>query len=167
MIREAKRVLPVPPEQLYISWQIISVTEGKMRAFMVAVPRQIADPVLGVLRQMGIKPYLMDIKPLALARLVPEATAIVVDVQPREFDIVIMADGVPQPIRTVPLAEEVLSLQDKLSIVKEELKRTVQFYNSNNPDRPIDPSVTIFVSGELADGPELYESLAKELGYRV
>jgi type IV pilus assembly protein PilM len=27
--REAKRVLPVPLEQLYISWQIVSVSEGE------------------------------------------------------------------------------------------------------------------------------------------
>ena len=73
VIREAKRVMPVPPEQLYISWQIISATEGKMQAFMVAMPRQIADTLLSILHQVGLKPYLMDIKPLALARLVKEA----------------------------------------------------------------------------------------------
>jgi type IV pilus assembly protein PilM len=167
MVREAKRVLPVPPEQLYISWQVTSTGEGKMQAFMVAIPRHIADTALSVLRQIGVKPYLMDIKPLALARLVPEATAIVIDVQPKEFDIVIMSDGVPQPIRTVPLAEEALSLQEKLLIVKEELKRTIQFYNFNNPEKEIDSNVTMYVSGELADEPQAYQALASELGYRV
>jgi type IV pilus assembly protein PilM len=166
VIREAQRVLPVPPEQLYITWQIISVTEGKMQAFMEAIPRQTADTLLSVLHQVGLKPYLMDIKPLALARLVQEATAILVDVQSREFDIVIMADGIPQPIRTVSFPQEALSLPEKLLIVKDELKRTVQFYNSNNPENPIQPSVNMYVSGE-ADEPELYESLANELGYRV
>jgi len=167
VMREAKRVLPVPLEQLYISWQIISATEEKMQGFIIAIPRQIADTLLRALHQVGLKPYLMDIKPLALARLVKEATAIVVDAQSREFDIVIMADGVPQPVRTVPFPEESLSLPDKLLIVKDELKRTVQFYNSNNPEKLIQPDVTVFVSGELADEPELYESLAAELGYRV
>jgi type IV pilus assembly protein PilM len=165
--REAKRVLPVPPEQLYISWRIISATEGNMQAFMVAIPRQTADTLLKILHQMGLKPYLMDIKPLALARLVQEAAAIVVDVQSEEFDIVVMVDGVPQPIRTVPFPQEELSLPDKLLIVKDELKRTVEFYNSNNPEKPIQPDVPMYVSGELGEEPELYESLASELGYRV
>ena len=167
VIREARRVLPVPPEQLYISWQIVSAKEGKIQVFMVAIPRQIADTLLGILHQVGLKPYLMDIKPLALSRLVKEATAIIVDVQPKEFDIVIMADGIPQPIRTVSFPQEALSLTERLLMVRDELKRTVQFYNSNNPEKPILPSVTMFVSGELADDPELYESLANELGYRV
>jgi type IV pilus assembly protein PilM len=168
MKREAKRVLPVPVEQLYISWQILSTIEGKMQAFLVAIPLQIADTPLGVMQQVGLKPYLMDIKPLALARLVKEATAIIVDVQSKEFDIVIMVDGIPQPIRTVPFPEEpeALSLQDKLLIVKDELKRTVEFYNSTNPDKPIQPDVNMYVSGE-ADEPEFSESLANELGYRV
>jgi len=167
VIREAKRVLPIPPEQLYISWQIISDTEGKMQAFMIAIPRQIADTLLRVLHEMGLKPYLMDIKPLALARLVGEATAIVVDVQSREFDIVIMADGVPQPVRTVSFPEEALSLPDKLLMVRDELERTIQFYNSNNTEKPILPSVNVFVSGELAGEPEIYELLASELGHPV
>jgi type IV pilus assembly protein PilM len=52
-------------------------------------------------------------------------------------------------------------------IVKDELKRTVQFYNSNNPEKPIQPDVTVYVSGELANEPKLCESLANELGYQV
>jgi type IV pilus assembly protein PilM len=165
--REAKRVLPVPLEQIYLSWQIVSSNNGKMQSFMVAIPRQIADTLLGVTQQVGLKPYLMDVKPLALTRLVKEAMAVLIDVQSREFDIVIMADGVPQPVRTVPFPQEVLSLADKLLLVKDELKRTIQFYNSNNPERTIQSDVTMYVSGELADEPELYESLANDTGYRV
>jgi type IV pilus assembly protein PilM len=167
VIREAKRVLPVPTEQLYISWQVMSTTEGKIQAFMVAIPQHMADTLLGVLQQVGLKPYQMDIKPLALARLVPEATAIVIDVQSREFDIVIMSNGIPQPIRTVAFPREVLSLPDKLPVVRDELERTIQFFNSNNPEKSIQPGMNVYVSGELADAPELYESLTKELGYRV
>ena len=167
VMREAKRVLPVPPEQLHLSWQIISATEDKMQGFMVAIPRQIADTLLSILHQVGLKPYLMDIKPLALARLVKVATAIVVDVQSKEFDIVVMANGVPQPIRTISFPEETLSLSDKLLLVKDELKRTLQFYNSNAAENPIDASVPIFVSGELVDETEMCESLASELGYQV
>jgi type IV pilus assembly protein PilM len=167
VIREAKRVLPVPPDQLYISWQVVSTLEGKMQVFMVGIPRHIADTLLSVLNQVGVKPYLMDIKPLALARLVKEPTAILMDVQTREFDIVIINNGIPQPIRTVPFPQEVLSLPEKLAIVKDELKRTIEFYNSNNPEKRIQPDIPLCVSGDLAEETELYESLADELGYKV
>ena len=165
--REAKRVLPVPLEQLYISWQILSVAEGKIQAFMVATPRHIADMIIRVLNQAGCKPYLMDIKPMALARLSMEATALIVDVQAKEFDIIIMVNGIPQPIRTVAFPQEELALSEKLLIVKDDVKRTVQFHNSNSGDNSIQANTTLFVSGELAYEPELYESLANELGFKA
>ncbi len=165
--REAQRVLPVPLEQLYISWQTASASEGKIQAFMVAIPRQIADTLIRILNKAGFKPYLMDIKPLALARLAREENAMIVDVQSKEFDIIIMVNKIPQPIRTVSFPEESLSLADKIMIIKDELKRTIEFYNSNNPENLIQPNAPLLVSGELADEPELYESLAQGLGYQV
>ncbi len=167
VMREAKRVLPVPLEQLYISWQTTPAPAGKIQVFLVAIPCKTADALLSMLRQAGLKAHLMDIKPLALARVAGEATAVIVDVQPTEFDLVIMANGVPQPIRTVPLPSEALSWTEKLPMIRDELDKTIKFFNSNNPENPLVASVPIFVSGELADEPELCQSLSNELGYPV
>lgn len=165
--REAKRVLPVPPEQLHISWQSLSACDNKIQAFMVGIPRYIADSVLKALGQAGFKPSLMDIKPLALARLVRVPTAVIVDVQPSEFDIVILVDGIPQPIRTLPFPEESISFEARIGIVQDELQRTLQFYNSNNPEHIIQPGTPMYVSGELADEPAVYESLGQSMGLQA
>ena len=165
VMREARRVLPVPLEQLYLSWQTIAAPEGNARVFLVAIPRNAADALLRTLHRAGLKPYLMDLKPLALARVAREATAVIVDVQPTEFDIVIMADGVPQPIRTV--SSEGLSRQEKLLMVREEIDRTIKFYNSNNPEKPLVSDTPILVAGELADESEFYKLLSNEFDYPV
>ncbi len=165
--REAKRVLPVPPEQLYLSWQTTPTPEGKLQVFLVAIPRPTADNLLQILHQAGIKPYLMDIKPLALARIVREATAIIIDVQPTEFDIVIMANGIPQPVRTIPFPSETRSQKEKLATIREDLCRTIEFYNSNNPQAPLAPDTPLFVAGELAEKPNMAKSLSHDLGYPV
>ncbi|MDD5127714.1 MAG: pilus assembly protein PilM [Dehalococcoidales bacterium] len=168
VMREAKRVLPVPLEQLYVSWQPIPCPErDKMGIFLVAIPCRLADDLMKILRQAGLKPQIMDIKPIALARVVNERTAIIVDVQPAEFDLVIMVDGVPQPVRTMPFPEEGLSEQEKLIMVRDELERTIQFYNSNSPDKPLDPNVAMFIAGDLADKPELCQALGNEVGHPV
>jgi type IV pilus assembly protein PilM len=165
--REAKRVLPVPLEQLYLSWQIISSFEGKTLVFVVAIPKYIADTLVKILNKAGYKPYLMDIKPLALARVSREANAVVVDIQPKEFDIIIMSKAVPQTIRTVPFPLEYLANTDRLSIVRDELKRTIQFYNSNNPENIIQQNSIMLVSGDLVDEAETIEFLTQELGYKT
>ena len=165
--REARRILPVPLEQLYISWQTIPAPEGKNHVFLVAVPRNVADTVINTLHQAGLKPCLMDMKPLLLARVVPEEEAVIVDVQPNEFDIVVMSGGVPQPVRTVSLPAEASSWQDKLPLIRDDIDRTIKFYNSNNPEKLLTSSVPIFASGELAAEPEQCQSLSDELGYPV
>jgi type IV pilus assembly protein PilM len=162
VIREARRVLPMPLEQLYLSWQIISVADGKTNIFMVALPRQITDMVIRVINHAGCKPYLMEIKPMALARLSPEPTAIILDVQPNEFDIVIMINGIPQPVRTIAFPQETLPFADKLVIIKEETKRTLEFVKAKPEGNQITPDTTMYVSGELAEHPECFEVMAGE-----
>jgi len=167
VIREAKRILPVPLEQLHLSWQVISVSGGKTQVFLVGLPRQIADMAVRVVNKAGCKPHLMDIKPLALARLSREATAIILDVQPKEFDIVMMVAGIPQPIRTIAFPQAALPLQEKFDIVKQDFKRTLEFLKSKVDESQIKPESVIYVSGELAEHPELYEPLALECGLKA
>ncbi|HEY32411.1 MAG TPA: pilus assembly protein PilM [Dehalococcoidia bacterium] len=168
VLREASKVLPVPLEQLYLAWKVIPAPERKMRVFIIAVPRNTADALLKTLRRAELTPYMMDIKSLALARMVNEPTAIVLDVQPTEYDIVIIGDGIPQPIRTIPISpDERLSWQKKLPMITDDLTRTMEFYDSKNPENPLIPSIPIYVSGELADEPEICQSLSDRLGRPV
>lgn len=165
--REAKRVLPVPLEQLYLSWQTIPAPPGKTQVFLVAIPCNTADAMHRTMLQAGLKPYLMDLKPLSLARAVRETTAIIIDVQPSEYDIVIMVDGICQPVRTVPLPRETTNWTKKLPLIRNDLSRTIEFYNSNNPERTLSPAVPVFVSGELANESKLCQSLSDEIGHHV
>jgi len=167
VMREAKRVLPVPVEQLYISWQTVPAPEGKTQVYLIAIPRKTADAMVKTMHRARLKPYLMDLKPLALARVVKEATAIIVNIEPTELDIIIMADGVPHPIRTIPLPSKALSWQEKLPMIRDEIDRTIKFYNSNYKDKPLAQSTPMFISGELADKPEVARSLSDGLGYSV
>jgi len=165
--REAQRVLPVPLEELYISWQNIPAPEDKTQVFMVGIPRKMADSLLSALHQAGLKPTFMNIKPLLFAGINKEPAAVIVDVQTTEFDIVISVDGVPQPVRSISFSGESLSSEEKLVAIRDELNRTISFYNSNNPENALDSSVSVFASGELANEPELCHTLSDEVGQPV
>ncbi|MFC1954215.1 PilN domain-containing protein [Chloroflexota bacterium] len=165
--REAQRALPVPLEELYISWQSIPSSEDKTQVFMVGIPCRMADSLLTVLQKAGLKPTLMDIKPLIFARMTKEAAAIIVDVQATEFDIVISVEGVPQPVRSISFPDESLSPEEKINTIRDELNRTLSFYNSNNPENELDSNVPIFASGELVNEPELCRTLSDEVGQPV
>jgi len=165
--REAKRILPVSPEQLYLQWQSIPAPEGKLQVFLVAITRTAADALFSTLRLAGLKPDLMDLKPMLLARMVKDTMAIMVDVQPTEFDIVIMAGGVPQPVRTVPFPNEAPAWPEKISLIKEDVSRTIEFYNTNNPETPLAATLPVWTSGELANEAEQCQVLSDGLNRPV
>lgn len=165
--QEAERALPVPLEQLYLSWQIISLSGEFIQVFLAALPRNAADAVIETLRLAGIKPHIIDLKPLALTRVLREDTAIIVDVQAAEYDIIVMVKGIPVLIRSLSFSNAALSLQDKCPAIREELERTTKFYKSSYPKEPLEPGLSVFASGELADEPGLCRSLSEKLGYPI
>jgi len=160
-------VLPVPLDQLYLSWRVLNTSKGKTNVFLAATQRKTADSLVRVCRLAGVEPYRMIIKPLALCRMIKVNQAILIDVQPSEFDIIIYIDGIPQPVRTVSLPNEDLTWEQKTSMIASDLERTVNFYNTNNPDSPINAKMPIFVSGDFLAKPDLHKQLAQESGYQV
>ncbi|MBI2868349.1 MAG: pilus assembly protein PilM [Chloroflexi bacterium] len=165
--REAGRVLPVSAEQYYITFETMESRNDKTHVFLLALPRRTIDPLIRVLRQCRLQPVHLDIKPLALARLSREKTSIIVDVQPGELNIVIMVDGVPQPIRTIALPGPDTPREERLARVRNDIEKTIQFYKTNNPGKPIAPDTPILVSGKSGDNTELAESLSELGGYYI
>jgi len=163
VLSEARRVLPVPLEELYISWQTRPAGEAKIIAFVAAIPRDIADSYIGTLSQAGIKPRQLHLRPLAMAHLVEDDTAVIVDAQPADFDIVVMVKGLPQPVRNIPFPADAISPAERAMLVAEDLKRTIQFYNENNPETQIDPALPVQVTAD-PDGEALCRELADLMG---
>ncbi len=156
---EAGRVIPLPLDQVYLSYQPIPAPEGEMRLFLVAYPRNSTDALTGTLHKAGLKPYMMDLAPLALCRCANEPRAIIANARLSYLDIVIMSDRIPQVIRSLSLPTDAVSLEDRLPVIAEELNRTIAFYNSSNPETPLDSSVPVFVCGDLAEAPDSWQSL--------
>lgn len=164
--REAKKILPVHVDTLYLSWYGVPSLDGKSTVFLIAVPREIIDSLAKTLRIAGLRPQFLGLKPLLLTKLV-NGTSIIVDVQHNEFDVVIISDGIPQPVRTVSFANEVLSWQEKLPIIVSDTERTIAFFNANNPEKTLAPEIPIVASGELLNEQELWQTLSKNTGHPV
>lgn len=163
IMRECARLLPVPLEELYVSWVILPSTKKRIRAFAAGIQRSSTDSIIKTLTRAGLSPYLMDIKPLALARLTNKDSAVIVDVQAKEYDIIIVSKGIPQPIRSIPMSAEGLSWTEKHYMIMDDLVRTMEFFDSNNPANPFAPDMPIYVSGELANEEEVCRSMSNEL----
>jgi type IV pilus assembly protein PilM len=166
--REARRTIPTPLEEVYFSYQRLpSPTRGESRVFLATFPRNLVDALVRTLRQAGIKPYIMDLAPLALCRIPNEPRAIIVNARLDHLNIMVLADRLPQVIRRLTLPGEAESWEEKLPLIAEEFKRTVAFYNSSHMEKPLDTTVPVFVCGDLAEAPETWQSVVGGAGYPV
>jgi type IV pilus assembly protein PilM len=165
--REAGRVLPVSLDQLYLAYQRIPGNDNETRVFVAAFPKKSADVLIKTMRLAGIAPRVLDLAPLALCISVNEPRAIIADAGFDSLNIMVMAERVPQVIRSLSLPGEGKSLADNMATVSEEFSRTVAFYNSSHQQAPLDSSVPVFVSGDLAKNPALWPALVGQLNSKV
>jgi type IV pilus assembly protein PilM len=166
--REAKRTIPTALEDVYFAYQPLpGPTTGEYSIFLATFPRNPVDALVRTLRQAGVKPYIMDLAPLALCRIPDEPRAIIVNARLDHLDVMVLADRLPQVIRRLSLPGEAESLEERLPLIAEEFTRTVAFYNSSHMEKPLDSTVPVFVSGDLAESPETWPSMAGSVNYPV
>lgn len=158
--QEAGRILPVPIDELYLSYQKVPSAPGETVVFIAGYPKQNTDALLSTLGKAGLKASTLDLAPLALCRTVNIPQAIVVDARPCCLDIAIIVGQVPQVIRSLPPTGESEMVEEKLPTIAEELERTIAFYNSGHQNNPLPEKVPVLVSGDLALSPESWPLLS-------
>jgi len=135
-----------------------------MKVFLIAYAQNTIDALMNTLHKAGIKPHLLELAPLAIARCVNSPTSIVFDVRPGELDIVVTIDNIPELIRSVPLPPYNLideNLPMILPIVLDELQRTITFCRSAKSIE----SLPIFGFGDLSG--EIFDSLSTALNHPI
>ncbi len=151
--REAKREMPVPMEDVYLSWQTLDAEEEEegLRIFSLAVPRDILDPLLKAISTARRSPRSVDMKPLALARVCGKEEAIIGDVERSSADVVVVTKGIPVITRTIMDRGGEQGDEARIANFRDELGRTMKFYNDTHRQEPLDPSTPIFLTGPLAE----------------
>jgi type IV pilus assembly protein PilM len=166
--REARRTIPTPLDEVYFSYQRLpTLTQGESRIFLATFPRNLVDALVRMLHQAGVKPYILDLAPLALCRIPNEPRAIILNARQDHLDVIVLADRLPQVIRRLSMPGETESLEEKMPLIAEEFHRTVAFYNSSHIEKPLDSTVPVFVCGDLAEAPETLGSVVGQSGNQV
>lgn len=165
--RSAKREIPLPLEELYLSWQAINGKQDELDFFVLGVPRNPVDSIVATLKEAGVKSYIIDLKPLALARAASRSEALIVDLESDCFDVILVAGGVPSVIHTIAPRGGEASLEDNIRRLSDELLKTVKFYNTTHPQATLSPDTTILLTGALATDENAARLIQQETGYPV
>ena len=165
--RGARKEIPLPLEELYLSWQATGGKQDEQNFFVLGVPRNLVDVLVQTLTAARLEPYLMDLKPLALARAANRDEAIIVALEPDWFDIVLVTDGIPTILHTTAPRGKEASIEDNIRRLTDELSKTVKFYNSSHPENPLSPTTPLLLTGELSAEATASQLLQDEIGYPV
>lgn len=158
--RAARKEMPLPPEKLYLTWQVIERRDDELDLFILGVPRNLVDAATQTLDAAGVRSDIMDLRPLALARAAYRREAIIADLEPDCFDIVLIAGGIPAIMHTITPRGKEASLEDNVQRLTDELTKTIAYYNNSHPEEPLNPKTPLLLTGELAaEAAELIRSV--------
>jgi hypothetical protein len=150
ILRAARKEISLPLDELYITWQILPGQGDEQSYFLLGVPKAPVDALEETLKIAGVEPYLMDLQPLALARAASRRDAIIVNMEPDCFDIVFIANGIPEVIHTISPRSEGATLEDNIKRLSDELTKTAAFYQSRHPQSPLDSATPLLLTGDLS-----------------
>ncbi len=165
ILRTVKKEISLPLNELYVSWQSINGKGEEQKYFVLGVPRNPVDTVLQTLKIANLEPYLIELQPLALARAANRGEAIIVNMEPDCFDIILVTNGLPSVIHTVNPRSEGSTLEDNIHSLVQELTKIVAYNQSNNPDLHISSSTPLLLTGELAADAMASKLLQSEIDY--
>jgi hypothetical protein len=119
------------------------------------------------LKLARVKPKIMDLRPLSLARCVSRAESIIINLEEQNCGVIIVEGGMPIIIRNVPLPGEQADMKKAADRLPRELQRTLQFYNDNYRSDPVDPKTRVFATGAAFSNPEIGKLLASKITHRL
>lgn len=157
--RKAKQEFAIPVDEADLSWRVINRANNQIVLYVLAVPNTIIDGQVEVLRAAKIKPKIMDIKPLALQRVVNKKTSIIVNLESFCMGVIIVVNHIPILVRTIPLETGDLTDEAKIDLLSQELARTVKYYNESNKKNRLPEETVVYLTGELFDYPRLESQL--------
>ncbi len=162
--RATRKEMKVSLDELYIDWQVFSDTGKEISVFVLGIPRVLIDALVQTMTLARINTVQVDIKSLALSRTVNQPDAVIVEFEPDWFDIAIISRGLPVTLHTVAPKSKSANLEDNVLQLKDELNRTIDFFNLTHKESQISTDFPVILTGSLADDPATAGFILERLG---
>jgi Tfp pilus assembly protein PilN len=167
LLRAAKKEISLPLDELYVSWQPTVSRGEEQEYFILGISRNTIGTILQTLKIAKVEPYLIELRPLALARVANRSDAIVVSMEPDCFDIVLIANGLPSVIHTLSPRGEGATVEDNIYRLANELTKIAAFNQANYPNTQISPSTPLLLTGESAAEAITSGLLQSQIEYQI
>lgn len=136
---EAEAYIPMPMDQVYFDWQILSKNTSTMEVLLIASPKEYVDSYMHIIEDAGLKLCGIEVEAQSVARaLVPADVTepiLIVDIDALKTALIMVEKGVLQFTSSIPIAGNMFTdkLVKELKITPsaaEKLKREIGLANT-------------------------------------
>jgi len=163
----AQDIMPVSTDNLYFFWQTVSNNEGERQVFAIGIPRDVMDEKIRALKVVGINPRTIELKAMSLTRVVNQEQALILNIEPSNFDIIMVVNGVPEIMHSLAWRRDSMGIEDAAEYLATNLEVTVDFYNTQHPEAPFEPATPLYITGQMSIELELMARLRARLGFNI
>ncbi len=160
--REARQELPVETERLHLFWQRFFTSAERDDYLLVWVRKDSYEPLYAAFRQARVQPHLWELKPLALVRAVGLSEAVIVDLEPENTGLIVVAQGVPRIVRSLT-NPSAMRREDWLRHLADEVSRCIALYQSSFPEDAGHRERRVVLTGQLASDSTIMQTLQAAL----
>jgi Tfp pilus assembly protein PilN len=165
--REGRRELSITEEEMFLFWQGTETNpkENEKEYFVLAVPKLQLNSLFETLSQAKLISPVIDIKALAISRAVAMKDAIIISLEKRYFEIVMVANGMVRVIHS--LSSEAAS-DNNLAIVSDivdGLSRAVKYFNRDYSKSALPLNTPIILGGALSSNQEILRLVRNVSGH--
>ena len=156
-------IVPLPLDEVYTSWKVVSSNGDGHDALFFGTPASVIDAEINALIQANVKPSGMNLKSMALLKLIDKHQAIVANIEADCVDIILIANGLPQVIRAVRRNMDT-DMEEWVNDIETNIEQTILFYNTRFHGKHLAPDVPLYLTGVLAENPLIQERLTNLIG---
>jgi type IV pilus assembly protein PilM len=160
IIFEAENYIPIPIEQAYLDFQVISLENLTEEILIIAFPKKLVDSYLSLFKKAGLQPLVFETESMAISRALVknrenQASLALIDLGETKANFIIFSKNSIRFSSSIPIALEKKSLAD----LKEQISKYIDYYQSHNRGKKIEK---VLLSGK-ANLKEFSVFLSKEL----
>ncbi|MFC1998870.1 type IV pilus biogenesis protein PilM [Chloroflexota bacterium] len=156
-------IVPLPLDEIYTSWKVVSSNGNGRKALFFGTPADVIDAEINALILANVKPSGLNLKSMALLKLIDKQQAIVANIEVDCADIIIIADGLPQVTRTVRRNIDT-DTEEWVNDVETNIEQTILFYNTRFHGKHLAPDAPLYLTGMMAEKPSIQERLTNLTG---
>jgi hypothetical protein len=149
--------LPFDPEQMASKWVEVEALPNSRVVYAAAWDRALIKGINEAVRLAGIEPTVVELKSASVARAVPAASCVVVDLSSRPAELILVDGHLPQVWHSFVVADALSD--DAAQLLAPPLRSMLRFYRRRSEDS-FDPAAPVFISGEQALSPTALTELS-------